>query len=72
MKSSYLSKRKKLNNNVVDELISAGGHKTVRLYPNKQGGGLANFISEDLKFEIQHGVPLHNLESTTRCRYRQL
>ena len=38
------------------------GYKIVRLDRNKHGGGLAIFISEDLKFEIRHDVPLHNLE----------
>ena len=37
-------------------------YKILRLDRNKNGGGLAIFISEDLKFEIRHDVPLHNLE----------
>ena len=43
-------------------MISIDGYKIVRLDRNKHGGGLAIFISEDLKFDIRHDVPLHNLE----------
>ena len=45
--------------NIVEELISIDGYKTVRLDRNKHGGGIAIFISEDLKFETRHDVPLH-------------
>ena len=42
--------------------MSIDGYKIVRLDLNKHGGELAVFVIEDLKFEIRHYVPLHNLE----------
>ena len=43
-------------------MISIDGHRTARLDPNEHGGGLAIFISEDLKFKIRYDLPSHNLE----------